>query len=151
MLFYSHSCCPFCYNGRCTQVAGVAYSTRIMRLSQEQFEALPEIIYVFENGVEASVPWDSYMECSDGNCAGAIFLDNGNGVVLGANFMRNKDIVFDLENKQLGIAPANCDYQAGSAAAGAGGAAATTDTEKPDGGAAAVVAGGDGGEKAVGE
>lgn len=25
------------------------------------------------------MPWENYIECADGQCAGAIFLDNGNG------------------------------------------------------------------------
>ncbi len=69
-------------------VAGVDYSTRSMRLTEEQFKALPDLHFVLDNGVTIPMPWENYIECDGGSCAGAIFLDNGQGAVLGANFMR---------------------------------------------------------------
>ncbi len=68
------------------------------------------------------MPWENYIECADGQCAGAIFLDNGQGAVLGANFMRGNDVVFDLERQRVGFAPADCAYT--ELPAGAGGAIA---------------------------
>jgi hypothetical protein len=84
------------------------------------------------------MPWENYIECADGQCAGAIFLDNGQGAVLGANFMRGNDVVFDLERQRVGFAPADCAYveaPAGAAAvvpAPAAGAAAAAAVEEED-------------------
>jgi hypothetical protein len=33
-------------------------------------------------------------------CSGSIFLDNSNGAVLGANFMRGRDVVFDVSDER---------------------------------------------------
>jgi hypothetical protein len=80
------------------------------------------------------MPWENYIECADGQCAGAIFLDNGQGAVLGANFMRGNDVVFDLERQRVGFAPADCAYTeppagAGAAVVPAAGAAAAAEPE----------------------
>lgn len=33
------------------------------------------------------MPWENYIECADGQCAGAIFLDNGNGTRVVREFL----------------------------------------------------------------
>jgi len=92
------------------EVSGHDYSSRSMHLSKEDMALLPPLLFVLDNGVEIPMPWENYMECDNGACAGAVFLDNGSGAVLGANFMRGNDVVFDLDNKKVGFAPADCAY-----------------------------------------
>ncbi|EWM27330.1 Peptidase aspartic [Nannochloropsis gaditana] len=96
-------------------VAGIAYSSRSMRLSPSEMEALPPLVFVLDNGVEVPMPRENYLECLENgaSCAGSVFLDNGSGAVLGANFMRGQDVVFNLDDKQIGFAPASCAYVEG--------------------------------------
>lgn len=51
-----------------------------------------QYLYKFENGVYCVGVGDNYRA----------------GTVLGANFMSNHDIVFDLDNQKLGVAPSSC-------------------------------------------
>ena len=108
-----------------------------MHLSKEEMALLPPLLFVLDNGVEIPMPWENYMECDNGLCAGAVFLDNGSGAVLGANFMRGNDVVFDLDNKKIGFAPAECAYveralpsSDGAAAPDAAAAAVAVDAQK---------------------
>jgi hypothetical protein len=39
-----------------------------------------------------------------------IYLTEGSGAVLGANFMQDQLVVFDEENSRVGIGRANCEY-----------------------------------------
>lgn len=66
------------------------------------------------------------------SCAGGVFFENPSGAVLGANFMKGRDVVFDAENRRVGFAPANCQFDA------AAGATATAGGHKDDGAGAAA-------------
>jgi len=47
-------------------VTGKSYSSSAMSMSRAEFEALPEITFVFGNGVELPMKWSAYIECSEG-------------------------------------------------------------------------------------
>lgn len=51
------------------------------------------------------------------SCAGAIFFENPSGVVLGANFMKGRDVIFDAEERRVGFAKADCGFDAAKASA----------------------------------
>ena len=35
-------------------------------MSRAEFQALPDITFVLDNGVELPMHWDAYIECSEG-------------------------------------------------------------------------------------
>lgn len=39
-----------------------------------------------------------------------IYLTEGSGAVLGANFMQDQLVVFDEQNSRVGVGRANCEY-----------------------------------------
>ncbi len=85
-------------------------------LSEDQVAALPSIIItiVGENGdIEIEMHPDAYMlRTLDRSYQTTIFFDETRGGgILGANFMRNHDIQFDVENSRIGFARANCKYR----------------------------------------
>ena len=41
----------------------------------------------------------------------SIYTSEDDGTVLGANFMMGKNIVFDTDNKRIGFAASDCNYQ----------------------------------------
>lgn len=47
------------------EATGHDYSTRVMSMTEDEFSALPDIVFVFDNGHEEAMPWSSYIECSD--------------------------------------------------------------------------------------
>jgi hypothetical protein len=74
---------------------------------------LPSIVYRFQgsdgNPVDIERPWSSYTEVTnDGYLAFRIYLKEHSGVVLGANFMNNMNIIFDIERKVIGMANSHC-------------------------------------------
>jgi hypothetical protein len=48
------------------QVSGFEYNSDRMRLTKEQFKALPVFTFVFDNGVEMTMDSSAYIEC-EGN------------------------------------------------------------------------------------
>jgi len=59
--------------------------------------AMPPIHYLeFDSDTEKYVP--------------RIYLEETGGSVLGANFMQNHDVVFDIPNYRIGFAESSCDY-----------------------------------------
>lgn len=56
--------------------------------------------------------WTDYIDKVDGGKYNfRVYLTEKDGVVLGANFMQGHNIVFDTENKRIGIANAVCNYE----------------------------------------
>lgn len=49
------------------------------------------------------IPWQGTMELTN-----RIYLDEPEGAVLGANAMFGYDILFDVQNKRIGLAKADC-------------------------------------------
>ena len=79
-------------------------------LTPDQKKSIPPIKFIFEGNdfAELVVDPEDYFcpESSTIDCIG-IFKDND--YTIGANLMRSHDIVFDVDKKRLGIAPATCD------------------------------------------
>lgn len=98
------------------KITGLQYKTEIMVLSPDEFKLLPVIVYrleSFENGktVDISVHPSSYMEKHGNNrYVPRIYLTEATGAVLGANFMNDQDIIFDIDNSKIGFAKSNCAY-----------------------------------------
>ena len=74
---------------------------------------LPSIIYRFQgkdgNPVDIERPWNSYTEVTnDGFVAFRIYIKEQTGAVLGANFMNNMNVIFDIDRKVIGMASSHC-------------------------------------------
>jgi hypothetical protein len=58
------------------------------------------------------MPWTSYVDSvGGGKYAFRIYLSEGQGVVLGANFMNGYNIIFDPDGSKIGFAKSICKYE----------------------------------------
>ena len=107
---------------------GRKYHNRNQKFTYDEFQALPVITFGLEGGIQWRIRPESYMEAQapdDGEAAdigseGAwegtrrfisrVYVDEPSGVVLGVNAMLNKEIYFDVANRRLGVADAECAY-----------------------------------------
>jgi hypothetical protein len=85
-------------------VTGKDYSNAVMRISKSAMLKLPVLTFVLAGGVEIHVKPEAYMEPngskeSDGYMP-RIYLDEASGAVIGANVMRDHDVLFDRHNKR---------------------------------------------------
>jgi hypothetical protein len=100
------------------KLTGIQYKTEIVTLSQEQYKILPTIVYRLESfnadtTVDIVVCPDSYMENHANNrFVPRVYLTEPTGAVLGANFMNEYDINFDVDNSKIGFAQSHCLYSA---------------------------------------
>ena len=86
------------------QVTGKDYSNAVLRISKRDMLKLPVVTFVLQGGVGIAVKPEAYMEPngskeSDGYMP-RIYLDEGSGAVIGANVMRDHDVLFDRHNKR---------------------------------------------------
>ena len=94
---------------------GIIYSNSNIILNQHQYDSLPIIIYRLE-GVDGKHVHienhpSSYAESlGNGNYAFRLYLSEVSGAVLGANFMNNHNVIFDIENKRIGFVRSTCKY-----------------------------------------
>ena len=95
---------------------GVAYDNNSKTLKKSQVDSLPVIVFTLEgvdgDSVEVECPPSSYMETlGGGKYAFRIYLTESSGAVLGANFMNDQNVIFDIDQKRVGFAKANCKYE----------------------------------------
>lgn len=99
-----------------TQFTQIPYTTSNIKLTPEQLGNIPNILFTFQ-GIDGTpfnilMPWTSYVDSvGGGKYAFRIYLSEGQGVVLGANFMTGYNIIFDQEAGKLGFAKSNCKYE----------------------------------------
>jgi len=62
------------------------------------------------NYIDIPMPPQNYLELNRGRYASRIYLTEDEGVVLGANFMNEQNIIFDMDNQRVGFAKSRCDY-----------------------------------------
>ncbi|KAL9182716.1 hypothetical protein ACHAXT_003995 [Thalassiosira profunda] len=102
------------------------YSNRIQQYTHEEFSKLPVITFELEGGVIWEINPEAYMEPQpphanewehgkDGwkgkrGFISRVYVDEPQGVVLGSNAMIDKEILFDVANRRLGVAKATCAY-----------------------------------------
>ena len=103
-------------------VAGRKYQANApMKLSQSELLALPSIVYRIQgaNGtIDVESPPTAYSEkLPNGQYAFRVYLTEGRGSVLGANFMDGHNVLFDAHNKRIGFARSTCELTAVSGAA----------------------------------
>lgn len=104
------------FKNRWKAVTKRSYGNSKMTLTDEQFAALPTVTFVFKDGNGDDVPVhmrpDAYMEKVRNTYVPRVYLTEGSGAVLGANFMQDHDVLFDSDGKRLGFARSDCSYHA---------------------------------------
>jgi hypothetical protein len=93
---------------------GIAYENKLIKLTDRKYASLPTIVYRLEGATGGQVdihqPPRSYLERhGDGDSyTPRVYLTEGTGAVLGANFIINYNVVFDIEQMRLGFARSDC-------------------------------------------
>ncbi len=87
----------------------------IVKLDKDGLAAMPSIKIIIEGeneDFEVEMLPDAYLDpYNDGYLVSIATTENmASGGILGANFMKNHDILFDNENPRIGFARANCKY-----------------------------------------
>ena len=74
---------------------------------------IPDTTFIIDNNNYIDIPMtpQHYLEINRGRFASRIYLTEDEGVVLGANFMNEQNIIFDMDNQRIGFAKSACDYQ----------------------------------------
>jgi hypothetical protein len=91
---------------KCYQYNASEFST-----IDEFFDSFPLLIVKID---EEELFWEprqylfAWFNYADDYCLG-VYNNGGGGSVLGMNFMRGKDVIFDRTNERVGFAEANCD------------------------------------------
>ncbi|CAM9802902.1 unnamed protein product [Chrysoparadoxa australica] len=101
------------WSARWLAATGQEYTNNKIILTKEQLAALPVITLSFDGGLEVVVKPEAYMEENSGapgQYGARIYLTERAGAVLGANVMRDHEVVFDHAHGRVGFAPADCDY-----------------------------------------
>ena len=94
---------------------GVTYTNNNSALKKAQYDALPTVVFKLEGAdggnVEIECPPSSYAEnLGGGKYAFRIYLTEASGAVLGANFMNDQNVVFDIDARRVGFVKASCTY-----------------------------------------
>eukprot|EP01041_Mallomonas_annulata_P005595 gene5595-11281_t len=98
------------------KISGVPYSNALIKLSPLQYSKLPDLIFRIEGlsgnpPIEITMSAKSYAEKHKmDKYTFRIYLSEQRGVVLGANFMNGKNVLFDSDLKRIGFADSECTY-----------------------------------------
>ena len=94
-----------------------SYSNKQMTLTDAQMKALPTILFEMEGRygqpITIEMPPTSYTETAPegGNHRNfRVYVTEPRGVVLGANFMNDQNVVFDVQNARVGFARSDCHF-----------------------------------------
>jgi hypothetical protein len=97
-------------------ISGVKFSSGNVALSSKELAAMPNVIFTFE-GTDGKpftilMPWTNYVDSvGGGKYAFRIYLTEGSGIVLGANFMSGMNVIFDQDGGRVGFAKSTCKYE----------------------------------------
>lgn len=91
--------------------AGTAYT-----LTSAQVKSLPDIKITMRDeagtgSFDLYFPVSAYADDENGKYAFRIYLTESSGAVLGANFMRGRNIIFDSDGGRVGFALSSCKYE----------------------------------------
>jgi hypothetical protein len=98
------------------KLAGVYYTESDIKLTAAQLARMPNIVFVLEdtegNPFSVTMPWTNYVDNVGGDkYAFRVYLTEGSGSVLGANFMNNYNVIFDRDNNRVGFASSSCIFE----------------------------------------
>ncbi len=90
-------------------------TSQTLILSDEQVATLPSITITMKgkNGDDINIEMapDSYLGKVQGGYSMGIFFSETYQSILGANFLLNYDVFFDVQNSRIGFAAANCRFR----------------------------------------
>jgi len=85
-----------------------------VKASDKKFQSLPVITFTFKDAkgekVDVHMKPEAYMEKVANKYVPRVYLSEGQGAVLGANFMQDHDVFFDEDGKRVGFARSDCSY-----------------------------------------
>lgn len=94
--------------------AGRDYGNTKMTFKDSEFAKIPSITFVFkddnDSDVEVEMKPEAYMERVASKYVPRVYLTEGSGTVLGANFMQDHNVLFDTDNRRVGFARSDCNY-----------------------------------------
>ena len=101
--------------------SGKKFTNSLQLYTYEQFEKLPTVTFELDGGLRWEVEPSMYMEDVGDNTRfsqepwhgkrgfiSRMYVTEPKGAVLGSNVMMGHDIYFDIANRRLGVAKANC-------------------------------------------
>ncbi len=100
-----------------TKLTNSEHNNNLATYTYADFQRLPNITLVLEGDHKWTIQPVQYMEAADSSkwternsrqFHNRLYVDEPNGAVLGANAMFNHDILFDITNRVVGIAKADC-------------------------------------------
>ncbi len=98
------------------EITGVVFSSKNTKLTAMDLAKMPDIVFVLQ-GVDGKafdvvMPWNNYVDKVGTDLyAFRVYLTEGSGAVLGANFMDGYNVIFDKSNKRVGFAKSDCVYE----------------------------------------
>jgi hypothetical protein len=99
------------------EITGLHYvAGNSFTLTSSQVKALPDIKFTVkdESGTgtfDLYMPVSAYADDEGGKYTFRVYLTEGSGGVLGANFMRSRNIIFDAAGGRIGFASSSCNYE----------------------------------------
>ena len=98
------------------ELSGIEFSSANFKLTDRQLMSIPNVVFVLQGTdgqpFDVVMPWTNYIDkVGDGMYAFRIYLTEGSGAVLGANFMDGYNVIFDKDNKRVGFAKSDCVYE----------------------------------------
>jgi hypothetical protein len=96
------------------KIGGLDHNNNALILTAAQIARLPILIFRLEGlkgqpHIDIQCGPESYLESlSKGKYANRVYTTEPSGLVLGANFMNNHDVVFDPDNLRIGFAESEC-------------------------------------------
>lgn len=98
-------------------ITGMDFPDQYIELSANQLKSWPTIIFQMKsstsNDALIAFPPSSYMslDFSTGRYKPTLWFHDKYGTsILGSNFMRSHNVLFDVENGRIGMAESDCDY-----------------------------------------
>lgn len=105
------------------RLSGVKFTSENIALTQDQLSKIPDIVFTFKRIREEDststvgtfsvvMPMASYVDSvGAGKYAFRLYLTEGDGAVLGANFMLGSNVIFDTVGSRVGFAKSLCKYE----------------------------------------
>jgi hypothetical protein len=96
---------------------GFDFPNKDIKLNAKQLGSIPDLGFVFTNTdgqkEEVRMPWENYVDSVGVNeYAFRLYTTESDGSVLGANFMRGQNVIFDDKNRKVGFAQSDCNSEA---------------------------------------
>jgi hypothetical protein len=98
-------------------ITGTSFPDQYIDIPANQLKTWPTVIFQFKsstsNNTLIAFPPSSYMslDFSTGRYKPTLWFHDKYGTsILGSNFMRSHNVLFDIENRRIGMAESDCDY-----------------------------------------